>query len=268
MGLQVEQFLKDFHSKHPSCSSNAFAFGSTKDGLNSYQLLIETLKNKKGDLLDLACGDGFLLDLFAGHRKTAETLYGIDMSVGELNVAWSLESLRRPQILQGNARALPFASETFEAVTCHMAFMLMPQVHEIIAEIHRVLQPGGIFAAIIPGKRSQDPVVLRYREWVQKNVPMEKLDSLKELGDERVGSEESLRTLFKDFREFSLEPVEISYTLTPAQTAESYSTMYASGFLNDQQRQKLISDLTVIYKEIHPEKITHVSEYQRLVVQK
>jgi len=88
-------------------------------------------------VLDLACGDGALLaHLGAG-------AIGIDVAVDELrNVA---------RTAQARARALPFADHAFDAITCHLAFMLFDDVPQVIAELERVLVPRGEFLAVLGG---------------------------------------------------------------------------------------------------------------------
>jgi len=53
--------------------------------------------------------------------------------------------------VQGRAQALPFAGGAFDAVVCHLAFMLFDDVPRVVAELHRVLAPGGAFHALLGG---------------------------------------------------------------------------------------------------------------------
>lgn len=88
-------------------------------------------------MLDLACGDGALLaHLGAG-------AVGIDVSTDELrNVA---------RAAQARAQALPFADHAFDAIACHLAFMLFDDVPQVVAELERVLVPRGEFLAVLGG---------------------------------------------------------------------------------------------------------------------
>jgi SAM-dependent methyltransferase len=98
-------------------------------------------------ILDLACGDGMLLELLAeqGHWRLA----GLDLSDGELAAARRRPALSGALLVQGRAQALPFADESFDACVSHMAFMLMSDVEEVAAEIARVLMPGGVLALVL-----------------------------------------------------------------------------------------------------------------------
>jgi len=45
---------------------------------------------------------------------------------------------------EGNASAMPFASETFDFIFCQAAFKNFSEPVKAIAEMYRVLKPGGI----------------------------------------------------------------------------------------------------------------------------
>jgi SAM-dependent methyltransferase len=79
-----------------------------------------------GRTLDLACGDRRLGDI------------GIDRAPGAATVL-------------GDAHALPFAAASFDTVTCHLAFMLFAEPARVVAELARVLAPGGSFLAVLGG---------------------------------------------------------------------------------------------------------------------
>lgn len=252
-----EQFLQDFHRRFPSCTSTCFSLGFTNQGLTSYDLLLESFEGYEGPLLDLACGDGYLLTLLANKRKSNELLYGLDMSDGELEVAWTQRALIPQHILKGNARALPFAPESMQGISCHMALMLMSEVHEVIHEIHRTLQPHGKFSAIIPAEPIGDQARQIYQEWLKQNMDLESLDSLKQLGDKRVSTGEELKKLFANFKDFQLDTYEIIYELSPEEMTHFFSQFYASGFMNQDKQKKLKQDLLRSYQELGQKRLNH-----------
>jgi ubiquinone/menaquinone biosynthesis C-methylase UbiE len=47
-------------------------------------------------------------------------------------------------LLQNDARTLPFADETFDAVTCIEALEFLPDMRQALRELVRVLRPDGI----------------------------------------------------------------------------------------------------------------------------
>ena len=98
-------------------------------------------------VLDVATGTGRTLRQIRGALPKAQ-LVGLDLSAAYLRQAnrW-LGQLpgELPQLVQGNGEAMPFAADTFQAVTC--VFMLHELPGEarqnVLQECFRVLEPGG-----------------------------------------------------------------------------------------------------------------------------
>jgi len=95
-------------------------------------------------VLDAGCGGGLLTEAFArlGLRVT-----GIDPSLPSLDTARKHAQTADAQIcyLAGSAVRLPFPDNHFDAVVCADVLEHIPNWTEAIAEISRVLRPGGIF---------------------------------------------------------------------------------------------------------------------------
>lgn len=146
-----ERFLLDFHRSHAGATSKFFGPARTPEGGDSYDRLAALVpEGDEAVVLDLGCGDGLLLERIRLRRGSCATRIGLDMSADELAVA-----ARRlgPDVLLLNERAqaisLPPAS--VDVALSHMALMLMGDPASVIAEIHRVLRPGGVFSAIVDG---------------------------------------------------------------------------------------------------------------------
>jgi ubiquinone/menaquinone biosynthesis C-methylase UbiE len=93
-------------------------------------------------VLDVGCGPGF----WARHLTRLGVDYvGIDIS--PRSVALARRSLElhglRGRIEVGNAEALPFDDESFDAVISEGVIHHTPDTRACIDEIHRVLRPGG-----------------------------------------------------------------------------------------------------------------------------
>ena len=95
-------------------------------------------------ILDLGCGDGQLtLRLSAGGARVE----GVDAS------PHMVESARQRGVAAGLAVAesLPFADGTFDAVFSNAVLHWVRGQDEMMAEVHRVLRPGGRFVAELGG---------------------------------------------------------------------------------------------------------------------
>ena len=121
----------------------------------SHRMLLDTLSAADERVLDIGCGTG----LFAGRllkRFPRSQVCGLDLSRSMLRQG-------RPRceaaggrvcLVQGDSERLPFAADTFDAVTCTHSFHHYPRQARVLAEVHRVLKPGGR-ALIIDGDRDQ-----------------------------------------------------------------------------------------------------------------
>ncbi len=91
-------------------------------------------------ILDVGCGNGRLLSLL---RDIGISAVGLDASPTMLKAASG------PRVF-GDARMLPFPQDTFGgSAALYMLYHLKDPVQSV-AECHRVLSPGGLFAACAP----------------------------------------------------------------------------------------------------------------------
>ncbi|MEP6861171.1 MAG: class I SAM-dependent methyltransferase [Deltaproteobacteria bacterium] len=182
-----ENFLREFHTEHAGITSRAF--GSA----GSYARFAARVP-AGARVLDLACGDGALLD------HLGPQVIGIDLTLAELHAAQSRHACAGA--LAGNARlacaraqALPFAAHRFDAVTCHLAFMLFDDLPAVVRELERVLVPGGALLALLGGGPTADGDDAFHR-FLDLLGPR----STPRLGDPRAKSEAGWRELMPRWR--------------------------------------------------------------------
>lgn len=144
----AEAFLRAFHRDRPGCTSAAIARGRGEDGASSYAALA-ALVPAGARVLDLGCGDGYLLQTIRA-RDPAARLVGLDVSSHELAAARA-RAIPGAALVSGRAQALPFADGGFDACVSHLAYMLMPAPAALAVEVARVLAPGGLFAIVTGG---------------------------------------------------------------------------------------------------------------------
>ena len=108
---------------HDTIEDTDTDFDSIKDrfGKNSYDLLLAVLDKKKHlNVLDIACGSGFLLNLCHKRFGSRSKLTGIDMSYSELELARKKLHHTNTKLHLGMAQDLSFLKESsFDAILCH-----------------------------------------------------------------------------------------------------------------------------------------------------
>jgi ubiquinone/menaquinone biosynthesis C-methylase UbiE len=121
----------------------------------AHRMMLEVLGPGPVDLLDIGCGTGRFASRLL-KRQPGARVWGLDLSPGMLGRC----RLRgqalggRLQVVQGDSARLPFASNTFDAVTCAHSFHHYPQQEGVVREMHRVLRPGGRLL-IVDGDRDR-----------------------------------------------------------------------------------------------------------------
>ncbi len=111
----------------------------------SYRLMAASLDLRpEDDLLDVACGWG---EFLAVHASQARHVAGIDISGEKVTLARQRLADRiacgTAEVARGDAAAMPWKEATFSAVTCMDAFAFFPAPERVLAEVLRVLRPGG-----------------------------------------------------------------------------------------------------------------------------
>ena len=92
-------------------------------------------------LLDLACGTGDIVFAAAPHIQKG---VGLDVTFRMVQLAREKAIGTHPvSLVTGDMLALPFADATFEVVTTGYGLRNVPDLNQTLAEIRRVLVPGG-----------------------------------------------------------------------------------------------------------------------------
>lgn len=96
--------------------------------------------------LDVGCGNGAFTEMLV-ERCAPASVHGIDPSEGQLAFARTRPASRVAQFRQGDAMALPFADDTFDAAVMPLVIFFVPDPATGVAEMTRVVCPGGIVTA-------------------------------------------------------------------------------------------------------------------------
>jgi len=123
------------------------------------RFLVSRIAPPEGGLvLDVATGTGLVVREIA--RRTAARIVGVDQSPEMLNGARA--AIRRDRLegrvmlSLGQAERLPFEDAAFDAVTFTYLLRYVDDPAATLAELARVLKPGGVLAGLefgVPGRR-------------------------------------------------------------------------------------------------------------------
>ncbi|MEM7340530.1 MAG: methyltransferase domain-containing protein [Actinomycetota bacterium] len=106
-------------------------------------------------LLDVACGTGIVARTAREQFGSEVTVTGVDLNEAMLTVASRVE----PEIdwRRGDVTDLPFERDSFDAAVSQMAFMFFPDRGRALAEMARVVRPGGRLAVVVPSALDVQP---------------------------------------------------------------------------------------------------------------
>jgi len=95
-----------------------------------------------GDVLEVAIGTGLNLPFYPEKIR----LTGIEWSPAMLGIAQrrAAELGRGTDLREGDAHDLPFADASFDTVVCTFSLCAIPDDRRAVAEMARVLRPGGL----------------------------------------------------------------------------------------------------------------------------
>ena len=97
-------------------------------------------------VLDFGCGPGTISMGLAKAVHPGE-LQGIDMEESQVEMARAAAAAGghdNASFRTGDVTALPFEDDSFDAAHCHAVLMHVPDTQAVLAEVKRVLKPGGI----------------------------------------------------------------------------------------------------------------------------
>jgi demethylmenaquinone methyltransferase / 2-methoxy-6-polyprenyl-1,4-benzoquinol methylase len=128
---------------------------------------------KPGRVLDVATGTGDLALLIS--RKCAAEVTGVDISAGMLTIANRKAGKEKPgnkiTFCECDAEALPFADDTFDAVTVAFGVRNFEHLEKGLAEMRRVLKTGGVMQILEFSHPSAFPVKQLYSFYSRFMIP-------------------------------------------------------------------------------------------------
>ncbi|TAJ39323.1 MAG: methyltransferase domain-containing protein [Reyranella sp.] len=173
--------------------------------------------------IDVGCGSGAFTELLVERCAPLE-LQGIDPSEGQLAFARTRPAARVAEFRQGDAMALPFPADRFDAAVMALVLIFVPDPAKGVAEMVRVVKPGGIVATymwdMLGGGFPLDPVLIEMRAMGlapprPPQVAASRMEALQELwrgaGLEGLETREiAVQRTFADFDDFWMTTLKSS----------------------------------------------------------
>jgi SAM-dependent methyltransferase len=111
------------------------------------QVFLDWLRPASGlRWLDVGCGNGAFTETLV-ERCAPASIHGVDPSDAQLAFARTRPALRAAEFRVGDAMALPFPDASFDATVMPLVIFFVSQPALGVAEMARVLAPGGIVCA-------------------------------------------------------------------------------------------------------------------------
>ncbi len=128
----------------------------------NYRLVGDARLRKGDSVLDLGCGTGYPAILAAGAVGPEGSVTAVDLSEEMLSVARRKAAGRgivNIDFKSGDVSELDFAPGSFDAVLSRFCMMFLPDLSSTLAEIAKVLKPGGYLTAAVWSSMEKNPFI-------------------------------------------------------------------------------------------------------------
>ncbi len=145
-------------------ANTIISFGLSKYARRRLLRHVEQQRSTTRRILDLCCGPATQSKLLAARFPDAR-IVAADFAINMLTTAQAQHLPANHELVCADAMALPFPDDTFDLVTCSYGLRNLIDLPKGLAEIHRVLTPGGAIAALdfqIPQNRIFKPLFCFY----------------------------------------------------------------------------------------------------------
>lgn len=189
----------------------------------AYSLLAAAQPRSHEQVLDVACGTGIVARIAAEAVLDVDNVTGLDPNQAMLEVAGS----RAPagiNWVRGTAEHIPLADDSFTLVLCLQGLQYFTDRPAALAEIRRVLAPGGRFASLTPGPLP--PMMRAMADALGRHVGPHAMAYLERVGE--LGDPDVVAGLLRDARFDDVHTISSTVKLHVPPPLDSFD-MYVAG---------------------------------------
>lgn len=202
--------------------------------------------------VDVGCGNGAFTELLVERCAPVE-IHGIDPSEGQLKFARSRHTAGIARFQQGDAMALPFDDNSFDAAVMALVIFFVPEPNQGVAEMKRVVKPSGSISAyawdlLEPGGFPMGPMQEELRAMGRKPMlpprpEVSRMDNLRALWTDAGLMDVATReiTVARTFDDFEDVWASVQIAVSMAQTIREMSPDENAWF-KDRLRARLPAD--------------------------
>lgn len=170
-------------------------------------LLVQRAAPQPGErVLDIACGTGIIARHAARHVRPSGRVTGVDINPNMLSVAQAAAREDGLEITweQGRAESLPFPDASFDLVLCQFGLMFFDDRPAALAEMYRVVSPGGRVGVSVWRGLDDHPFYRTLDEVIERHLGASSVRDIFEFGDNS-----DLQAALADpgFRDITIESV-------------------------------------------------------------
>jgi SAM-dependent methyltransferase len=189
------------------------------------RVLAQRFSETSGHVLETAAGTGIVTRELATISKLK--IIATDLSAAMLEVARAEVPASNVEWRAADAGALPFASETFDAVVCQFGAMFFPDKPKAFGEARRVLRADGRFVLVVWDCIEENGITYAVSEAVREMFPDDPPEFFPKIPhgySDRTQIEGDLRG--GGFREFAIETLALR---SPAASAADAALALCGG---------------------------------------
>jgi ubiquinone/menaquinone biosynthesis C-methylase UbiE len=135
--------------------------------------LVDCVGMSRGErVLDVACGTGVVARAAAKRVGRTGRVAGIDINAAMLGVARGLPAGGGAAIgwVQGSVLSLPFAAASYGVVLCQLGLQFVPDQPAALAQMRRVLAPGGRLGLNVYGPIEHNPATFALAQALDRHL--------------------------------------------------------------------------------------------------